>query len=365
MKAAPAQTTKAVKPTKARPARRSFWWRTRRRVRQQLTWEHARDVLRTLVWVAPLTLLVWGLAERERVATETPIVRVDVTSQDKTRNVRRLGPPDRTLRLEGPRSGLDRVLTQLQGGVTIELPAAVAVGEREVEVAGEVNRLPMFVDAGVTVVSASPATMTVDVDEKIDRGFEVALPRELADDPSLQAVFSPPSVLVNGPRGVLGDAGLTLAAEVRRQDMPAAGASAELPAVPLRLRRGGEPLQDLAVTLAQPTVTATLRRADAPRREHVIGSMVLRVSKPAVNEGEWRVQTRTNLTNVKVAGPADAVGRIVSGAFTPVATLDVPPGPTPGVRRRGPVRLALPEGVEVVGPPPEVEYEVVSLEPGA
>jgi hypothetical protein len=108
-------------------------------------------------------------------------------------------------------------------------------------------------------------------------------------------------------------------------------------------------------------VSVTLHRAAAPRASHILRSVALRVSKPAINENEWRVRTQTTVTNIAVEGPTDAIASLTSGRFTPSAVLDVPPDPTPGARRRTEVRLLLPEGVTVTGDPPTVEYEVLPL----
>ena len=70
------------------------------------------DVLRTLAWVVPLTLLIWIYAERAQSTTITGVtfpIEVKISSQSKVVSV--LKPSDKNVvaELSGPRHKLDRL----------------------------------------------------------------------------------------------------------------------------------------------------------------------------------------------------------------------------------------------------------------
>ena len=79
--------------------------------------------LKTLVWVAPLTLLIWVYAEREQVwTTENESIPFELVSSDPTRIVSLKGV-DKNLMvdLQGPRARVEEVLEKLRGGVSPDL----------------------------------------------------------------------------------------------------------------------------------------------------------------------------------------------------------------------------------------------------
>ncbi|MEM6314384.1 MAG: hypothetical protein AAF743_09875, partial [Planctomycetota bacterium] len=82
-----------------------------RRLRQRATWDYWRAVLATMVWAAPLTLLIWGVAEREQIVSAEAAVRLDPRSNDTTLSVRMPGRARESVRLtfEGPRVGVSTV----------------------------------------------------------------------------------------------------------------------------------------------------------------------------------------------------------------------------------------------------------------
>ena len=360
------QAAGKVKPPRRAARRRGLLWRVRRSLRKRMNGAYLGDVLTTLVWVAPLTLLIWGVAEREQASSRTEDVLVSVESADQARTaLLEDGRQSVTLELEGPRGGIARVLQQLRsptaGPLPIPVPTALPLGEHTIEVAPLLDGESLFQEAGVNVISATPPTVQVIVDDRATRELDVRLPR--GADATLRAGFDPSTVTVNGPAATVGRDDLVAVAELRDRDRPRAGEERALRSASVRLVDGdGEAVTARGVSLEPATVGGQVRRVPAQERELEIPSMLLRVSKPAAAEARWRVVPAVNTVfNVTVRGPAEVIDRLERGDVRPAAVLEVPGDVAAGLRSQARVTLDLPPGVSVVGEPPTVEYTVEEL----
>src|SRR5947209_13465364 len=88
--------------------------------------ERVVDMLKTLIWVAPLTVLIWVYAEREQSDRRDNVtVPIAVKINATNRIVVLVDPPDKNLvvTLSGPRTALQRVIDQVQS--TPEKPLIV------------------------------------------------------------------------------------------------------------------------------------------------------------------------------------------------------------------------------------------------
>lgn len=196
-------------PPRAGTRRRSLLWRV---------WKDPRyDGLRTLLWVCPLTVMIWVYAEREQIDKRTLNgVPVTVVTGDPGRIVasvnRSSTPPTVSLIVSGPKEAIERVQERLLRGtdeadrVRIVLGnRSGAVGEHPVQVASEVFNLPIFRQNGITVEDAQPPDLLVSVAQM----EEATLPVVLSDDARRRlnldgaAQFEPPKVRVRAPYAVL------------------------------------------------------------------------------------------------------------------------------------------------------------------
>src|SRR4051812_30244783 len=79
-------------------------------LRRTATLENLFATLRTLAWVAPLTILIWIYAEREQVATREVTIPISVHSSDPSRVATLLmSGQGVTAHLVGPRGQVDQV----------------------------------------------------------------------------------------------------------------------------------------------------------------------------------------------------------------------------------------------------------------
>src|SRR6476620_6002219 len=132
-----------------------------RLVRYLPTREQFTNFLKNLVWVAPLTLLIWVYAEREQTVTLGPVTfPIEVRTTDANKLVTLRKPQDKNVvvELSGPRARLDRVREMLQprpGAAAIEIIVDPKMSEpgQELLTVGQLNNNPVFRNFGITVKS--------------------------------------------------------------------------------------------------------------------------------------------------------------------------------------------------------------------
>jgi hypothetical protein len=181
-----------------------------RRWYRNLTTENVTNNLKTMAWVAPLTILIWVYAEREQLyTTPDPVsVPISVEAEDSAHRVVTLktpSDPNILLTLTGARGQVDRVLAALQPqgdkrGLVITLRNSAGLGDVKLDTKSEIANNEIFRKAGVEVVKCQPESLVFNVDT-ID---EVEVPVIKPDDPTLQtATFAPDRVMMRGPRKLL------------------------------------------------------------------------------------------------------------------------------------------------------------------
>ena len=165
--------------------------------------------VKSLAWVAPLTVLIWIYAEREQLYTVPSVtVPIEVVHSDSSRVVTVLDPSDSHLlvTLRGPRGEVEAVQEEFRDRPTpvpIELERDVDTGEITIR-AERVGMDRRFAARGVTVSNSQPGTLRVRVDTLVDQEVEVRPRFELP--PGYQVKFVPPTVKVRLPHPLVGPA---------------------------------------------------------------------------------------------------------------------------------------------------------------
>jgi hypothetical protein len=165
---------------------------------------------KTLLVVAPLTVLIWVYAEEQQLVTEPNVaISFGVQSADPAqRQVSLVSPADGTLHvtLQGSQVGIDRIKallrqTFMSQPVEIQVPVDMSEGLKQLVPLDQIADNHMFYSQGVTVVSCSPETITVRVDALEDRTAQVVAPPDLTG--LVKVTFNPPAVTMRGPRQLL------------------------------------------------------------------------------------------------------------------------------------------------------------------
>jgi hypothetical protein len=176
-----------------------------RGLRRSFTRDNIVANLKTLLGVAPLTILVWIYAEQQQLVTEKETVQIQVISSDPAHQlVSLLSPQDATVQvtLQGTQSGIDRVRQKVSlQPVEVSIGSDLPPGPRQLAMLDQLAGNRVFYSRGVTVVSCSPETLVVRADPLEDRKVPVKAP---PDAPGLiSAAFHPATVLMRAPSGLL------------------------------------------------------------------------------------------------------------------------------------------------------------------
>src|SRR6266550_2604276 len=167
------------------------------------------NFLKNLIWVVPLTLLIWVYAEREQTVTlSTEPVSIDVRTNDHNRIVTLRLPRDKNIivELSGPRAQLDRVRELLrpkpdgEAAVQIYVDPQIELGAQQLLTVSQINNLPVFKNNGITVKSAQPPYLSVDIGKYDRRTVPIKAPPEIAGMLSDQTRFVPDVVELRAPR---------------------------------------------------------------------------------------------------------------------------------------------------------------------
>lgn len=322
----------------------------RRWTARTFTWENVTSGLKTFMWVAPLTILIWVYAEREQVVRKEVTIPIAVKSTDPNRIVT-LRPGDESIvaTIEGPRLAVDR----LSDLVTAPGQGPVVVIEFDgrgyesgkwgsFDTEKYVGDNAIFRNRGVTLRECQPRTLQILVDELVEKEVEVRAPSDLTNFAAPPA-FEPRTVRVRGPRAKLEDTREPLVAVAElsgREEIQTPGPK-DIAAVPVRVS-----IQDPAITIVPTTVRAII---DVSQREekYQIASMPIWHNHPPGLLPQYRIESPTGIPNITVIGPHDQIQLIASGQFRPMARLDVTADDA-GKRQQRELKFELPDRVKVV-----------------
>jgi hypothetical protein len=159
--------------------------------------------LKTFLWVAPLTILIWIYAEREQIITMTVQAGVQVQTINPSERIA-IVPKDLSysLDLQGPRAILDSIRAQLATGQKLDLVVNEDPGfNGEIPIVDRIARNDLLTKNAVKVTSARPPTLSARVE--IRRSINVPIqPREPIVGTT---TFDPPSVSIFGPDSIIND----------------------------------------------------------------------------------------------------------------------------------------------------------------
>ena len=330
------------------------WWPFDRRwVAETFSREQLVSAFRTLLWVAPLTFLIWIYAEREQVEERTnEAIPFELVTVDPNKIVT-LKATDANLivDLEGPRARVEPVLQRLRGGelmrgLEIPIDPKNAGGEFQVPIGSLVANHDLFARNGITIKRVQPERVNVVVDQIVERDAQVVW-RDTLTNLEPATAFNPSVVRVIGPQSVLdGPDGqpdpLTVYARLQgRPELQRPGV-AQVEDVPLDLP---DNLQDSRVRLSTQNVSATLHVRDRDTT-YTMNSMVIKAIIP--NNFPYDVRHEASLPNVTLIGPQDKIELLQQPGFEqPIAVFEVSSADAGQPRRKTLSFMKLPEGVRV------------------
>lgn len=354
------------------PPRRSFRkrvrWAFQSWARDTFSRESLVSSIKSLAWVAPLTVLIWVYAEREQdIQLPGVPVSIEVRSGESGRVVKLVATANNStasntihLDLKGPQVGVEHVKDWLVSApIAIEVPAGLTPGQHQIYVRTELDHLPRIMENGVTITNCEPSEVTVDVDVIGHVDLEVKVRPEDAKTLGAPPIFNPPKVRMFGPQRVLDNA-----VNQARQQNQALVAYANLNSFKQQLVEPGKhslsavpvgpslPIDDTHVHLAPGAVSADVEVTDKAERTITLPYLrVLAAYRPdaGAKADQYKVNYEPTITNVTVTGPEQQIALLQDPNYVlnpaPAAIFEVnlsDPNPAPA-----PIMWELPPGVHV------------------
>ncbi|MFI5378108.1 MAG: CdaR family protein [Tepidisphaerales bacterium] len=318
--------------------------------------------IKTFLFVAPLTFLIWVYAEREQMVPLNGFgVTIDVRTNQPDRLVTIIVPEDRRLilDLEGPRASIDAVQDQLSDRskpVVLTLPEDVKPGfEGEINAADQIARNDAFARNAVSVLRVRPP-LRVKVEAKMSRkvAIEQAKHTAIVGD----VVFEPSTATIEGPASVVNaipDDKLVLYADMSKfATLPRGKYEDTVPlSFPLAIERITFPRNVKVKVDMRESLTVTLQ------------TIPVKILSPAavVEKDRYKVSGfQVTLPNVNVNGPPDAIELLKLQKFPAAAILELTAeeATTPGekTKRLTAADYRMPKDVTVTNPEREITFTV-------
>ncbi len=310
--------------------------------------------LKSLLWVAPLSVVIWVYAEQEDIALPQPFtISISLRSSDPTRVVRLVDPANGkiTVDLAGANANMQHIREQLALAPTlqIDVPQSSLSSTGNHQMSGAlINDLDVFRNNGITVSNVIPPDLTVNVDALDDVEVEV---QAAPDGKNFSAApsFTPRKVHIRAPRSVIANAKasnkLVAYAQINEASEPLTPGAHDLPRVPLTV-----PFTDSLLTISPTTVSAhvEIKKSDATLVLEAIP--IWAIVPPVVDDKYKAVYDPPSLTNVVVSGPEDQINALQTKTYplTPKATFEVNPNLSMvGVDQTARLHFDLPPDVHV------------------
>jgi hypothetical protein len=307
--------------------------------------------LKSLLWVAPLSVIIWVYAEQNDVLPETVRTVVTVESADPSRTVRLLEPADGkvSFTITGSNTNRQKVKDLLDSLPAIQLElqgsALATPGDRDVP-AAMINDSDLFRSNGVAVSEVSPPTLRFNVDIVDDVEVDVQ-PAPDGANFSAVPIFTPRKVHVKAPHSVIEAAraankfvAYAHLDEAREALTPGPH---DLTVVPVTI-----PFGDKNVTIVPSTVLAhvEIKRSDV---SYTIPAVAVRVTYPSTIDDKLKAICDTKVTDITVTGPPELIRAMKDPNFQPqpYARLEVEPKDAADTTYERQLQFQLPTGIQI------------------
>lgn len=294
-----------------------------------MTWARVK----TGLVVAVLTALVWVLAESRTLRTEQVSLVVTITDEGDGASLVRvtddLWKGEVEVTLLGSAAVVADARERIGGRVALavgrELPATP--GQHAIALRDALRRTEALRDSGVTIQEIRPETVAIQVDRAVEVSVPVAV-RAPAGRLDAPARVSPATVRVRAPASAMEGidaAALEAVAEIDPALLDNVAPGREEVISGVRLRTPGPLAGVWHVSMAPPIVDVTVV-VRTRTRSHTIPRLPVQVMLPPPELGRWRIELApedTDLFDVVITGPSDAVERVASGEASPMAVVSL------------------------------------------
>ncbi len=330
--------------------------------------------LRNLPLTIVLTILIWMYAEAQNVTSKDNLpITIRVTPFANDEVLRLVDPMDGKFRISvgGKQASVDRVANGRQEELaSMDFTPAhrLPLGQKvTVDSVAVLNALPYFQRNGLTVTSASPAQIRLDVEPQVLVRkaiiFRGNLPVKITPDHA--DVLMPQSV-----RDSVGEGHINVYARPLRE-LDTLPRQVEQTIAAQLIVEGPAPTDDRVVVSPQ-QVTLTLTIPQQREQSVEVPEVPVRIAAPPELLARYTIEIRPKSVRVTVAGPDKLLERIRTalaqgGQDTDTkirAYVDLEPGDKPSdAFTSRPLRYVYPPGLELRQTPDHVEFRLVAPAP--
>jgi len=315
---------------------------------EHMSREQVSAGLKTMLWVIPLTILIWIYAERQGHTTFSNVtLPVEIVSNDPTKVFSIISPASKNVvvTLKGPRVALEAAQKQfnpLNGSLAaqIQFDGSGSSAPQSIRTV-RVREDKRLADANITVESAEPDEIRFYVDQLVEREYRVEVddPRRFGTPPK----FTPEVVKLRGPSRVLNNPTNSLRVE------------ADLASAMTRVAPSDQPLELTDVKLNVVGADASSVKPIPERvsavvtpikaKEALLPRVRVMIAAPKAVLDRYQVELPggETITNVAVSGPEDVINRLVENA--PIAFVEVTQAVLSSGEAEVPIQYNLPPDV--------------------
>ena len=360
--------TVPARPTERRPLPRRVAAALRRWARETFNREQVVSALRSLVWVVPLTLLIWIYAEREQQDEPRAQFQVEVRSGSPGQVVRLVDLNGRaaatvTAELRGPKARVGVAVESLRAGVPVQIvvEGGRQPGVHDIDILTLIERDQRLRDAGASVLNCQPQMLRVEVDTLHDEELDVKVDPNVRRLLNGEPVFDPPKVRVSAPSSAFQKAKQPLYAIANLpQEMLTTGRHG-----PANVRVTVPGLGGPDVILRQPTVMATVDVGNAVAEWRIPSLPVFMVTTTATARLYDVTGNPEFIQSVRVFGSPERMQQLKDGLLSPKPEAHFSVTSADAVTRKVTRRLeyVLPDGITMrEEDKQDVTFEVVRRE---
>ncbi|HEV8379188.1 MAG TPA: CdaR family protein [Tepidisphaeraceae bacterium] len=283
--------------------------------------QHGRaGALKTFLWVAPLTALIWIYAEREQISSAPDVrVQIKLVSKSSDRIITVVKPTERmvSLDIQGPRASVNE-LREVLAKAPLEIYITPEVGYKgDISLAEPITKSDLFKTYAVTVSAARPP-VEIKVEAKAARRIPV---KRLPKDTFVTSVtFEPESVVVEGPKDTL--------EAIKPENLVAYADLSDFASKP-----PGSYVQDVTISLGSPTYVEGVTMKESVRAKVEISKtapytiaipIVLQINGRVVSDDKFKISTtQDTLGGVEVVGPLDKIELLKQRNFPAAVIVDM------------------------------------------
>jgi hypothetical protein len=299
--------------------------------------------LKSLLWVAPLSVIIWIYAEQQDISGVSATIAINVHSSDPTRVVHLVDPADAklTVEMEGTNDNLQHIRDQLASSSTerVDIPQSIlATAGNQTVPATIVSDLDVFRSHFITVKSVLPRDLVVAVDvlKPVELTVEASPDGKAFSAPP---VFTPRKVQAMVPESLIQPAkaaGKFVAyAKLEEAKEPLMPGANDLTAVPVSVTFG----DNISVTPSAVSAHVEIKKSDVTGQ--VPSIPIWAIYPPTIEDTYKAVYDPQTLTKVVITGPEELVNKLVNQTYSPFpkATFEVSPLLSGGVGAEQQARL--------------------------